>query len=68
VAAAAHVAIYDVTGRRLATLVDETLPAGRHSLTWNGRSDAGQSLAPGVYFCRMQTGRFAATRRLLLLR
>jgi trimeric autotransporter adhesin len=50
---AMHVAVYDLSGRRVAELVDQTLPPGSHSVTWNGRDASGRSVAAGTYFCRV---------------
>ena len=55
--------VYDVLGREVATLVDEELTAGEHV----ARFDA-SSLASGVYFYRLTSGSFSATRKLLLLK
>ncbi len=60
--------IYDILGRRQRTLVSTTLRAGGHEYVWDGRDDAGRTLASGVYFCRLTDGRAVATRRLILLR
>jgi len=56
-------AVYDVAGRRIATLVHAPQNAGVHSVTWNA-----SGLARGVYFYRLTAGADALTRRLLLLR
>lgn len=45
--------VTDVLGRQIATLVDETLPAGYHAARWKGSNAAGQKVASGIYFCRM---------------
>ncbi|WP_456430194.1 S8 family serine peptidase [Rhodocaloribacter sp.] len=58
---AAHVrlTIYDVLGRRVATLVDGMRKAGAHTVRWEpGRT------AAGVYFCRLEAGASTATRAL----
>jgi len=55
--------VHDLLGREVAVLVDGTMPAGEHSVTWNATG-----LAGGVYYCRMQTATMTATRKLLLLR
>ncbi len=62
------VAIFDVAGRRVCTLVDELRSAGRHSVVWNGTDDEGRLLSSGVYFCRMATGSFRESRRMTLLK
>jgi nitrous oxidase accessory protein NosD len=60
--------VYDVMGRRVATLVQERLPAGSHDITWQGRGQNGQALASGVYFMRLTAGDRTATRRLTIVR
>ncbi|HUV37624.1 MAG TPA: FlgD immunoglobulin-like domain containing protein, partial [Patescibacteria group bacterium] len=63
-----RLAIYDVSGRLVATLVDRLLPAGSRELEWSGTNDAGRSVASGVYLVRLKAGHFEQTRRLVLLR
>jgi len=60
--------IYDVAGRLVQTLVHEHRPAGLHQVPWDGRSTNGARVASGVYFYRMQAGRFAETRKMVLLK
>lgn len=59
----ATLAVYDVLGRRVATLVDRRLPAGWHTV----RFDA-TGLPSGVYFYRLAAGAFQATGRMLLVK
>ncbi len=63
-----HVAVYDVSGRLVRTLVDAAQAAGRHSVRWNGRNGEGVAVASGVYFCRMTAPGFTGLRKLVLLR
>ena len=51
----ADVAVYDVAGRRVRDLGSGPFPAGRSELTWDGRDDAGRSVAPGVYRLVLRT-------------
>jgi hypothetical protein len=60
--------VFDVSGRRVRTLVDAEFPAGRHQQVWDGFDDAGGRVASGVYVVRMQTGGFVASRRIVVLR
>ena len=61
--------IFDVTGRRVRTLANESeLAAGSHQLEWNGRDDAGALLRAGLYFCRLTAGGSNETRRIVLAR
>ncbi|MCR4440267.1 MAG: S8 family serine peptidase [candidate division KSB1 bacterium] len=55
--AVVSVSIYDLVGRRVATVVDgRPLPARVHRFTWHGNDDAGRALPSGVYFCRVEAG------------
>jgi hypothetical protein len=60
--------VYDISGRLVTTLVDETLPAGRHDISWNGCTTAGRLAEPGVYFYKLETESNSATRRMVLVR
>jgi hypothetical protein len=60
--------VFDVRGDLVVTLVDQTMTAGRHSISWNGRDVRGESLSAGVYFCRITAGAWTGTQRLLLIR
>ena len=64
----AQLKIYDLSGRRVATLIDGHLPAGRHTVTWHGTSDAGGVLPSGAYMVRLVAGKELAQRRLLLVK
>jgi hypothetical protein len=59
-----HVAleVFDVAGRKVATLLDETRGAGTHSVEFDGRT-----LTPGIYFYRLVAGDVVAQRKMLLL-
>ena len=61
-------AVYDVTGRRVRTLVSGALNAGSHDVIWWGRDDTGGELASGLYFYKMQTDEKTLTRKMLLLK
>jgi cytochrome c peroxidase len=59
----AHVAVYDVSGRLVETLLDEWRDAGRHGLDWSG-----ERLASGLYFVRLRTAGAAQTAKLVVAR
>ncbi|MDD4856615.1 MAG: S8 family serine peptidase [Candidatus Krumholzibacteria bacterium] len=63
-----RIAIYDVSGRSVAVLVDREMEPGRYEVIWNGRTSAGRSAAAGVYFCRLMAGRLFETRKMVLVR
>ncbi len=60
--------VFDLRGRRLATLIADDLTAGSHSATWRGTDQQGRAVASGVYLIRLQAGNEAATRRVSLIR
>jgi hypothetical protein len=60
--------IYNVAGQLVRTLMNTIKDAGSYSVTWNGADDRGGAAASGIYFYKMQTGGFAAVKKLVLLR
>jgi beta-glucanase (GH16 family) len=59
--------IYDVTGRRVKTLMDaEAVDAGRHEQVWDGRDESGKIVATGVYFYRLDAGGYSKTRKMVM--
>jgi hypothetical protein len=60
--------IYDVSGKRVKTLVNRPLKAGRYTEEWNGRDAQGRELASGVYFYRLKAGSKIITKKMVLLK
>ncbi len=60
--------IFDLRGRRVRQLADRGLPAGSHSLLWDGRSDSGNEVASGLYFYRLTAADKQQTNKMLLVR
>ncbi len=63
-----HLDIYNVMGQRVRELVGGYLPAGRHRLTFDSRSEDGHPLSSGVYFYRLIAGANTETRKMLLVK
>lgn len=61
-------AVYDVRGRLVRRLVGEMLEGRERSITWDGRDEAGDLLASGIYFLRLSAGERREARRLVLVR
>ena len=61
-------AVYDVRGQKVRTLVRDVMPAGHHSVAWQGHDDAGRQVASGVYFYRLTAGGESLVRKMLLLK
>ena len=60
--------VFDARGRRVRTLVHETLPAGFQQASWDGLDDAGRRLPSGVYVAQLQAAGQRFAQRLVLLK
>jgi outer membrane protein assembly factor BamB len=63
-----ELAIYDVAGRRVATLHRGYRGPGVFQALWDGRNEHGERVASGMYFARMVAPGFTATRKMILLK
>ena len=63
-----ELSLYDLGGRKVATLARGPRPAGRYEVRWDGQGRDGSRLASGVYLYRLQAGERSQSRKLLLLR
>ena len=61
-------AVYDVLGRRVASVVDAERGPGWHNATWNGRNERGGRVGAGVYFVRFSAAGRTFNHRLVWLR
>lgn len=61
-------AVYDLHGRHVRTLVDDVEEPGTKSVVWDGRNDRGESLGSGVYFLRLDAGTDRSVRKMLLMK
>ena len=69
VSARVGLAVFDIAGRRIQTLVSETLPAGPHAMFWDGLNDAGRKAGSGTYIIKLSLdGKVVATHRTMLIR
>ncbi|MFN8177264.1 MAG: FlgD immunoglobulin-like domain containing protein [bacterium] len=61
----ARLTVYDVAGRRVASLVDRQLEAGAHSVVWDGRDVTGARTASGVYLVRLTANGRTVSREMV---
>jgi len=62
-----ELSVHDAAGRRVRALRRGVfVPAGRHSVTWDGRDDTGTAVASGVYHVRLEAGGRVEARRVTL--
>ena len=62
-----EVAVYDLGGRRVATVASGRLGEGHHSVRWNAQDESGRRVAAGLYFVRFSTPGLTRVHRLALL-
>lgn len=60
--------VYDLAGRRVASLLDERRVAGTHEVLWRGRDDRGRRAASGVYVAVLEAGETVRRHRMVLLK
>jgi predicted CXXCH cytochrome family protein len=63
-----RVNIYDITGKLVRSLVNESYAAGNYTATWDGQNLNGQQVASGVYIYRIEAGSFTSTKKMLMLK
>ncbi len=62
------IAIYNIKGQLVYTLVDKIMSAGDHSLVWNGVDNNHMKVKSGIYFCKLKTSHSEAVKKLMLLK
>jgi hypothetical protein len=60
--------IYNFKGQKVKSLVNEKLDAGTHQVVWDGKDENDKSITSGVYFCKMNSGKFTSTKKMILLK
>jgi hypothetical protein len=60
--------IYDIQGRLVKTLVKQEMEAGNHQVVWDGKDEAGNAAASGVYLYHFRAGNFGDTGKMVLMR
>ena len=59
--------IYNLLGQKVKTLIDERKTAGIHTVRWDGRDAAGESVSTGIYLYSLQIGSFFEVKKMLLM-
>ena len=65
---AVYLAVYDISGKLVRTLVNRRMRSGAHSQEWDGRDNQGRPGASGIYFYRLTAGRNSLARKAILLK
>ena len=61
-------AIYDLSGKEVNVLVQDTFVPGKYQVIWGGKDQYGQSVSAGMYIYRIEAGSFRSTKKLILLK
>jgi len=60
--------IYNSKGQKVKSLVNESKAAGNYNIVWDGRDDQNHAVASGVYFYRMTSGSYTATKKMIMMK
>jgi len=60
--------IYNILGKEVITLVNETQPAGYQSIIWNGTDHLGNPVPSGIFICKMIAGDFTKSQKMVLMK
>ncbi len=61
-----ELSIFNLKGQKLRTLMNSSLPEGKHSLVWDGKTDSGKTVSSGIYLVRLVADKRIRTRKILL--
>jgi len=63
-----NITIYDMLGRQVKTLKDQTQDAGYRSVIWDATNDYGKPVSAGIYLYQIQAGKYMQTKKMVLLK
>jgi hypothetical protein len=60
--------IYNVKGQLVKTLLNDVKDAGSHSVIWNGKDNNGRAVSSGIYYYKMNTGKYSSTKKMIMMK
>ena len=63
-----NITIYDMLGRQVKTLINQTQDAGYRSIIWNATNDYDKPVSAGIYLYQIQAGEYISTKKMVLLK
>ena len=63
-----EIAIYNIKGQKVKSLINQNMGAGQHSVIWNGTDDSGKPVSSGIYFFKMKTSKKTSSKKMILLK
>jgi hypothetical protein len=61
-------AIHDLLGREIKTLVSEEQPSGNYTVSWDGRDELGNKVPSGIYFYSLKAGKFVESKKMIMMK
>ena len=63
-----NIIIYDMLGKQVKTLINQTQDAGYQSVIWDATNDYGKPVSAGIYLYQIQAGEYMQTKKMVLLK
>ena len=63
-----EISIYNIHGQKVRQLVNENLSTGQHSVVWDGKDDAGDEVASGIFFYKMKSGDYVSYKKMIMIK
>ena len=63
-----EIAIYNMKGQKVRTLVNEILPAGQHSVVWEGKDEKEEPVSSGIYFYKLKTEDYESVKKMIMMK
>jgi len=60
--------IYNILGQRVRTLLDEKMKPGKYEIVWDATDEKGNQVSSGIYFYRIEAGRFSEVKKMVVLK
>jgi len=60
--------VFNITGQKVSTLINEYQDAGHYTVTWNSRDTHGSRVSSGIYFYRLSAGEYVESRKMVLMK
>ena len=60
--------VYNARGQKVKTLINKELPAGKNYIFWDGKDNNGKKVASGTYLYKIKSGRYTATKKMVLMK
>jgi len=60
--------IFNLKGQKVKTLVNDKFDAGSHKVVWNGKDENNKPVSSGIFFYKMNSGKFISTKKMILMK